>query len=115
MAELSTLARPYAKAVFELARDGKSFAAWSKELAAIAAAVAHPAVAQAIGAPGVAKGEIAVVLVELLKSELSPQGVSLVKLLAENGRLEAAHRGDRGQLLLQPRHLPHRRCRVGSG
>ena len=90
MAELSTLARPYAKAVFELARDGKSFAAWSKELAASAAAVAHPAVAQAIGAPGVAKGEIAVVLVELLKSELSPQGVSLVKLLAENGRLEAA-------------------------
>lgn len=90
MAELSTLARPYAKAVFELARDGKSFAAWSKELAAIAAAVATPAVAQAIGAPGVAKGEVAAALVELLKAQLSPQGVSLVKLLAENGRLQAA-------------------------
>lgn len=90
MAELSTLARPYAKAVFELARDGKSFAAWSKELAAIADAVAHPTVAQAIGAPGVAKGEIASVLVELLKNQLSPQGISLLKLLAENGRLEAA-------------------------
>lgn len=34
MAELSTLARPYAKAVFEMARDGNAFAAWSRQLAA---------------------------------------------------------------------------------
>lgn len=90
MAELSTLARPYAKAVFELARDGNAFAAWSQQLAAIVAVVTAPAVARAIRAPGVARGELADAIIALLKGGLDAQGVSLVKLLAENGRLEAA-------------------------
>lgn len=90
MAEISTLARPYAKAVFELASANKSFAEWSKQLAAIAEAVAVPAVAKAIHAPGVAKRDVANAIVELLKGSLDAQGASLVKLLADNGRLEAA-------------------------
>ena len=36
MAENSTLARPYAKAVFELARDKGALDAWSKTLAVLA-------------------------------------------------------------------------------
>jgi len=87
MAELSTLARPYAKAVFELAQAGKSFPLWSKQLAAIAEAVAVPAVAKAIRAPGVAKAELAAALIEALKGTLDAEGQSLLKLLAENGRL----------------------------
>jgi len=90
MAELSTLARPYAKAVFELAREAKSFPSWSKQLAALAEAIALPAVKKAIRAPGVAKAELAAVLIELLKAELDASGQALVKLLAENGRLEVA-------------------------
>ncbi len=90
MAEISTLARPYAKAVFELAAASKSFANWSKQLAAIAEAVAVPAVAQAIRAPGVGKGQLAAVVIEALKSVLDGQGQSLVKLLAQNGRLHVA-------------------------
>lgn len=90
MAEISTLARPYAKAVFELAQASQSYAAWSKQLAAIAAAVAVPAVAQAIRAPGVGKSQMAAVLTEALKGALDTQGQSLVKLLAENNRLEVA-------------------------
>ena len=90
MAEISTLARPYAKAVFELAQASQSYAAWSKQLVAIAEAVAVPAVAKAIHAPSVSKGDIAGALVEMLKGTLGAQGISLVKLLAENGRLEVA-------------------------
>ena len=90
MAEISTLARPYAKAVFELALASKSFAAWSKQLAAIAEAVAVPAIAQAIRAPGVGKTQLAQVIIEALKSLLDAQGQALVKLLAQNGRLQAA-------------------------
>lgn len=89
MAEISTLARPYAKAVFELAQANQGYAAWSKQLAAIAEAVAVPEVAKAIHAPGVSKSEIAAVLIDMLKGRLDAQGQSLVKLLAENGRLEA--------------------------
>lgn len=89
MAEISTLARPYAKAVFELAEASKSFAAWSKQLAAIAEAVALPDMAKAIHAPGVANADLATAVIEMLKGELDGQGQSLVKLLAQNGRLEA--------------------------
>ncbi|MES2885269.1 MAG: F0F1 ATP synthase subunit delta [Pseudomonadota bacterium] len=90
MAEISTLARPYAKAVFELAQASQGFASWSKQLAAIAEAAAVPAVAQAIRAPGVGKSQLAAVLIEALKSVLDAQGQSLVKLLAQNHRLQAA-------------------------
>jgi F-type H+-transporting ATPase subunit delta len=90
MAELSTLARPYAKAVFELARSQQAYAGWSKQLAALAAAVTEPTLARALHMPGVAKATLADLLLAVLKSELQPQGVSLVKLLAENGRLDAA-------------------------
>lgn len=90
MAELSTLARPYAKAVFELAQAAKSYPAWSKQLADIAEVVALPAFDKAIHAPGVAKSALAAVLIDALKSQLDGQGQSLVKLLAENNRLEVA-------------------------
>lgn len=90
MAELSTLARPYAKAVFELAQAGKSLPAWSKQLATLAEAVAVPAVAKAISAPGVGKAELAAALLEGLKGKLDAEGQSLLKLLAENGRLKLA-------------------------
>jgi len=90
MAELSTLARPYAKAVFELAQAGKCFPVWSQQLAAIAEAVAVPAVAKAIRAPGVAKAELSAVLVEALGNMLNAEGKSLLKLLTENGRLSIA-------------------------
>jgi len=90
MAELSTLARPYAKAVFELAQASKNFSGWSAQLAAIAGAVAVPALAKAIRAPGVAKATVAGVVIDALKGALDAQGQALVKLLAENGRLEAS-------------------------
>lgn len=90
MAELSTLARPYAKAVFELAQASKSFPIWSTQLAAIADVVAVPAVAKAIRAPGIAKAELAAALIEALKDGLTVEGQSLLKLLAENGRLGIA-------------------------
>lgn len=87
MAEISTLARPYAKAVFELAQASQGYAAWSKQLAAIAEAVAVPAIAQAIRSPAVSKAQLAAVIIDALKSALDAQGASLVKLLAQNNRL----------------------------
>lgn len=89
MAEISTLARPYAKAVFELAQASNGYAAWSKQLAAIAEAVAMPAIAQAIRAPNVGKAQLAEVIIDALKGTLDMQGQSLVKLLAQNHRLQA--------------------------
>lgn len=90
MAELSTLARPYAKAVFELARDEGKLAEWSALLAGLAKAVRDPAVSRAIGHPAVGRGQLADVLVQAAGPAATPQAKNLLKLLAEYDRLKLA-------------------------
>jgi len=90
MADISTLARPYAKAVFELARDGKAFKEWSAQLAAIAAAVADPQLGQLIGHPALSRAELADVFGKALGKQLNAEGQSLLRLLVENNRLHTA-------------------------
>ncbi|MEW6169105.1 MAG: F0F1 ATP synthase subunit delta [Pseudomonadota bacterium] len=89
MADYSTLARPYAKAVFELARDGRSFPAWSEALASLAALVSRPDIAQLIGHPALTRTELSDTLHKGLTGKLAAEAVALARLLAENGRLKA--------------------------
>ncbi|MBT4211543.1 MAG: F0F1 ATP synthase subunit delta, partial [Porticoccaceae bacterium] len=51
MAELSTLARPYAKAAFEFAVDAKDLKGWAQSLATAAAVTQQPAVVKLLGSP----------------------------------------------------------------
>ena len=90
MAELSTLARPYAKAVFELARDGNALTEWAAMLAGLATAVRDPQVARAIGHPAVGRGQLAEVLVQAMGSKATEPGKNLLRLLSEYGRLKLA-------------------------
>lgn len=90
MAELSTLARPYAKAVFELARDTSRFGDWSNVLRGLADAVSDPAVAAAIGHPAVGKGQLSQALIDALGSQIGAEGANLLRLLIDNGRLKLA-------------------------
>jgi F-type H+-transporting ATPase subunit delta len=90
MADFSTLARPYAKAVFELARDSGQFKEWSTQLAAIAQAVADPQLARLIGYPALDRNQLADVFGQVLAKDLGKDGTALLKLLADNGRLKTA-------------------------
>lgn len=90
MADLSTLARPYAKAVFELARDSGKLKDWSAQLAAIAEAVADPQLSRLIGHPALTRAQLAAILGEALAKQLDSEGQSLLRLLADNGRLKSA-------------------------
>ena len=90
MADISTLARPYAKAVFGLARDSGKLKEWNDTLKSIAAAVSDPKVASLIGHPALTKADLAAVLGKALAQGVSGEGLSLLKLLVENGRLKAA-------------------------
>ncbi|MGQ0701334.1 MAG: F0F1 ATP synthase subunit delta [Panacagrimonas sp.] len=87
MAELSTLARPYAKAAFELAQDAHKFQEWGEALDALAAAVKSPELAGLIGHPALFKNDLADVLAKSLGDKLGAEGGALVKLLVENKRL----------------------------
>jgi F-type H+-transporting ATPase subunit delta len=90
MAEPSTLARPYAKAVFELARDENKLGDWSTLLAGIATAVRDKQVAAAIGHPAIAHGQLADVLIQVMGAKVTEQGKNLLRLLSEYDRLKLA-------------------------
>ncbi|HZP14134.1 MAG TPA: F0F1 ATP synthase subunit delta [Nevskiaceae bacterium] len=90
MAEPSTLARPYAKAIFELAREEKKLADWSALLKGIADAVRDPQVAAAIGHPAIGRGQLADVLIQAMGKAASDEAKNLLRLLVEYDRLKLA-------------------------
>jgi F-type H+-transporting ATPase subunit delta len=90
MAEASTLGRPYAKAVFELARDEGKLADWSALLKGLAGAVADKQVAAAIGHPAIGRGQLAEVLIQAMGAKATDQAKNLLRLLSEYGRLKLA-------------------------
>ncbi len=89
MADSSTAARPYAKAVFELAREDGSFDQWASLLKAVASAVGDRDVAALIGDPRVGSARIGQIIVDALGEGAGQAGRNFVRLLAENGRLAA--------------------------
>ena len=88
MSELTTAARPYAKAVYEIARDAQSYDTWSDRLQFLAAAVADPAFAQLLDKPKMTHAARADILGQVASDYLDEQGSNFVNLLAENNRLE---------------------------
>ena len=85
MFEKVTLARPYAKAAFETARERKDLARWSEMLAAAAATAADERVAKLLSSPRVRPAD----LVELIAvaSGADAHGRNLLNALAQNRRL----------------------------
>lgn len=89
MAELSTIARPYAKAAFEYAQANQSVTEWAGMLDFAAQAVAHKDVAALIGNPALSSEDKGGVLLKIGQGKLTDKVENFVKLLARNNRLEA--------------------------
>jgi F-type H+-transporting ATPase subunit delta len=91
MAELSTLARPYAEALFAAARDAgpQAGAQWLPSLEALARAASHPEVAPLLADPDVGDDKRVGLLIALAGAEVPAPVVSLLRLVLENGRLTA--------------------------
>lgn len=87
MAELATLARPYAEAVFDLAKASNDFDTWSADLAFLAAVVADPLMRETIDNPRIEKATLEKLLLDIASNHLSAPGQNLLKLLIKNGRL----------------------------
>lgn len=90
MAEALTLARPYAKAVFELAQERHKAERWSKLLALLTALVGNKEAKVMLGDPRVPAGTRAEVLLDLCAKaghKPEPQERNFVRLLAEYRRL----------------------------
>lgn len=87
MAEVSTLARPYAEAVFRLAREQSDLAGWSERLALAAAVAADAGMQGAIKDPMVSAERLFGVFVAVCGERLGGAGENLMRLLANNGRI----------------------------
>ena len=86
MAEPSTVARPYAEAVFRLADAQGALAKWSEMLAPLAGVAADARVRASITDPGQSDAKVAGLFISILS--LSGEGENFIRVLAENGRLD---------------------------
>lgn len=87
MAELSTLARPYAKAAFQYAADHGDLAGWSTQLGLLAAIAAEAQVIKVISSPSLTSDRQAQAIIDVCGDQLTAQLANFVKVLAENKRL----------------------------
>ena len=87
MVEQSTLARPYAKAIFKLARGADDRQAWSERLAMLAELAVHEDIERLARNPRVSADQLAGIFCEAAGKMLGEQGRNLVLLLAQNKRL----------------------------
>lgn len=88
MAEPSTIARPYAEAVFRLADAQGKLAEWSTALANLASVAADARMHAVIGDPNRSAAQVAGMVIAVLAGKLGGDAENLVRVLAENGRLD---------------------------
>ena len=87
MAELSTLARPYASAAFEYAREHSTLAAWSEQLAVVASVTLDSAIEAVLNSPSLTAEQQAKSVIDVCGDVLSPEAGNFIAILASNKRL----------------------------
>jgi F-type H+-transporting ATPase subunit delta len=89
MASHAVIARPYAEAVFQQARDSGSLAKWSEMLALAAALAVDPQIEPLARNPKVGEDEFTQLLLGICGDGLTEEGRNLLRLLVVNDRLVA--------------------------
>jgi F-type H+-transporting ATPase subunit delta len=91
MSELTTVARPYARAAFEFATEHKCIEAWSDMLQFAAYVVENPTIAQLLKGKKAAH-ELAGLFLNVCGDQLDKYGQNFIKIMAENERLSVLPR-----------------------
>ncbi|MBC3932425.1 MULTISPECIES: F0F1 ATP synthase subunit delta [Undibacterium] len=86
MAELATIARPYAEALFRVAQTG-NLSAWSDLVSEMAQAGAHPDVQALAHNPKVSASQKAEIFLSALKSPVTAEAKNFIATLADYDRL----------------------------
>ena len=86
MAELTTIARPYAKAAFDFAIEQDAVDSWA-EMLTFAALVSENETMQPLLAGSLASTKLAALFISVCGEQVNVQGQNLIKVMAENGRL----------------------------
>ncbi|NBA97034.1 F0F1 ATP synthase subunit delta [Pseudomonas sp. R5(2019)] len=87
MAELTTLARPYAKAAFEHAQAHQQLANWSAMLGLAAAVSEDDTMQRLLKAPRLTSAQKATTFIDVCGDKLNAQAQNFIHVAAENDRL----------------------------
>ncbi|MBL4819840.1 MAG: F0F1 ATP synthase subunit delta [Gammaproteobacteria bacterium] len=87
MADLTTLARPYAKAAFGVAMESNELENWSSMLSLAASVASVDTIRAVLGSPTLATEQLAQTLIDVCGDELDQKGQNFMGLLAQNKRL----------------------------
>ena len=87
MAELITIARPYAEAAFRLARDANALPAWSQMLQLASSVVVDPRVAAALDNPKLTAGDKEALVLSVCGDGLDPMARNFIRVLVEADRV----------------------------
>lgn len=87
MAEISTIARPYAVAAYKLGKEKKSLAKWSEMLGVASAVAQNAQMNDYINNPKVLSSDLEANFLKVCGDKLNEQGQNMIKTLVEYGRL----------------------------
>ena len=113
MTELSTLARPYAEALFEIAKETNDFETWSQNLAFLTALLQEPDMGKIIANPRIDKATLTRLLLDVCE-HTTPEVKNLIKLLVENRRLPAVPHMAKQFEELKAQHQGHMKVQIIS-
>jgi len=85
--EATTIARPYAAAIYDLAIEKDCLDLWSEMLELLAAIVSDDNMANMIASPKMGKDQLTELMIEIGGGRLNDEGQNLIRLLVENDRL----------------------------
>ena len=88
MSELTTVARPYAKAAFDFAVEKQTVAQW-QEMLVFAGAVAQDASIKQVLKGAYSASKLAEIFIGVCGEQIDENGQNLIRVLAENKRLSA--------------------------
>jgi len=88
MAEAITIARPYAEAVFKLAKGSDSLLSWSEMLRVLSAITQESQVRELINNPQISSQKLREIILGISGKKVNELGERFITLLIENQRLE---------------------------
>ena len=110
MSSLTTLARPYAKAAFELARGDSNLAAWDDMLSAVATVTADAGMARWLQSPDSMADKAVEIITEAMGGDVDPRFQGYLGVLADNDRLSLC--GEISRLFQKLRQEAEKRLQV---
>lgn len=87
MAEKSTIARPYAQAAFDIAKDKGDLKGWSEMLQLLAVVASDALMQDMISNPSIESSKVVDVITGVAGDKIDATGKNFINVLAENGRL----------------------------